>query len=79
MRLRIESVNGLPINDYRISNGRVEVRLLDPSGHAYSSRISRWRRLDQNEIQLHHVLGTVVSKWLSVRFDAEDSALTKAA
>ena len=79
MRLRIESVNGSPINDYRIHNGRVEVRLLDPSGQEYSSPISRWRRLDQNEIQLHHVLGTVVSKWLAVRLEAEDSALTKSA
>jgi hypothetical protein len=79
MRLRIESVNDSPINDYRIHNRSVEVRMLDPLGHAYASPISRWRRLDQNEIQLHHAFQTVVSKWLRVRLEAEDSALTKAA
>jgi hypothetical protein len=72
MRLRIESVNGSPINDYRIRDGHVELRLLDPSGHEYPGFDSRWRMLDANDIQLHHALGTVVSKWLDERIGSAD-------
>ena len=79
MRLRIESVNGSPINDYRISNGCVQVRSLDPSGHLYAGWASRWRTLDEHDIQLHHALGTVVSTWLRVRLGSEASVLGRAA
>ncbi len=78
-RLRIESAGGSPINDYRIRDGTVEVRWLDPQGHVYPSSLSRWRRLTANDIQLHHALKTVVSKWLRVRLGAEDAALERAA
>jgi len=71
MRLRIESANGSPINDYRISNVYVQVRALDPSGHPYASWVSRWRTLDDSDIELHHALRTVVSKWLEVRLGSE--------
>jgi hypothetical protein len=67
MRLRIESTRGLPVNDYRIIEGRVEFRVLDSSGQPYASRASCWRTLDENEIQIHHALDTVVSKWLRAR------------
>jgi hypothetical protein len=70
MRLRIESVNGSPINDYRIRDGCVELRLLDPSGHEYPGYGSRWRMLNANDMQLHHALGTVVSRWLEERLGA---------
>ena len=79
MRLRIESVRGSPINDYRICNGCVQVRALDPSGHPYASWASRWRTLDDNDIQLHYALGTVVSTWLRVRLGSEASVLDRAA
>jgi hypothetical protein len=67
MRLRIESVNGSPINDYRIKDGCVELRLLDPAGRAYPGFDSRWRMLDANDVELHRALGTVVSAWLDER------------
>jgi hypothetical protein len=79
MRLRIESVKGSPVNDYRISNGCVEVRSLDPSGHPYLGWASRWRTLDDDDIQLHHALRTVVSKWLRVRLGSEAYSLDRAA
>ncbi len=79
LRLRIESVNGSPINDYRIRDGLVEVRVLDSRGRPYTDSTSNWRALDRNEIQLHHVLGTVVSQWLRVRLDSEVFELDKAA
>jgi hypothetical protein len=79
IRLRIESVNGSPVNDYRICHGRVQLRVLDPSGRPYPGSTSRWRALDENDIQLHHVFGTVVSKWLRVRLQTEAFALDRAA
>jgi hypothetical protein len=79
MRLRIESVNGAPINDYRISDGWVEVRSLDPSGHAYPDGTSNWRVLDRNDIQAHRMLRTVVWRWLRVRLGTEASYLDQAA
>jgi hypothetical protein len=79
MQLRIESVGGSPINDYRIRDGCVEVRSMDPSGHPLPGDGSRWRRLDDNEIQLHHALGTVVSKWLRVRLNRDTPAFDRAA
>jgi hypothetical protein len=79
MRLRIESVNGSPVNDYRIRDGRVEVRMLDPSGREYAGPESRWRMLDANEIQLHYALGTIVSKWMERRLQLEDLRERRAA
>ena len=67
MKLRIESVDGSSINDYRIKQGHVQVRSLASSTHAYRRKGSSWRMLDDNDIQLHHALGTVVSTWLRVR------------
>jgi hypothetical protein len=67
MRLRIESVNGSPMNDYRIQEGSVHVRVLEPNGRPYASPLGCWRVLDEEDIQLHHALGTVVSEWLRKR------------
>lgn len=82
MKLRIESVSGSPINDYRIKDGHVQVRSLSPSGSAFPENHSAWRTLDEGDIQLHHALKTVVSEWLRLRFSAaedEDNVLKKAA
>jgi hypothetical protein len=77
-RLRIESVKGSPVNDYRTIHGSVQLRVLDSSGRALPGDRSRWRLLDDNDIQLHHALGTVVSQWLHKRLQ-DDSALENAA
>ena len=66
MRLRIE-VHDSPIKDYRIQDGRVQVRVLDASGRPYPDSASEWITLDDKEIQRLHALGTVVSEWLRVR------------
>ena len=79
MHLRIESISGSPINDYRITEGRVEVRSLAPSGSAYPGENSAWRVLDERDIQLHRALRTVVSEWLRVRMVDEDDAVLKKA
>lgn len=79
MRLRIESRNGSPVNDYRISGGSVQVRVLDPSGREYPGSESRWRMLDANDLQLHHALDTVVAKWLDERLASDDVLEKRAA
>jgi hypothetical protein len=73
MRLRIESVNGAPINDYRIRDGGVEVRSLEPSGQPYPDATSDWRVLDSSDIQAHRMLRTVVWRWLRVRLGTDAS------
>ncbi len=70
-RLRIESIRGAPVNEYRIVDGRVEFRTADVQG--------RWRVLSQRDVQLHHALDTVVSRWLRVRHPAEPAELKRAA
>lgn len=68
MQLRIESVDGSPINDYRVADGEVQVRSLTPSGQPYPGHASDWRSLNRNELGLHDALGTVVSRWLRIRY-----------
>ncbi len=77
--LRIDSTDGSPANDYRIRDGLVEFRVLDPTGRPYASRLSIWRKLNDNEIELHHALGTVVSEWLRLRMGSVPVHLDKAA
>jgi hypothetical protein len=64
-RLRIEPISGVPINDYRTRQGRVEFRALDRDGGHLSGELSRWRRLTDEEVNWHFALGTVVAEWLS--------------
>lgn len=70
MQLRIESVDGSPINDYRVAGGNVQMRSLAPSGEPFPGHASDWRSLDRNELGLHDALGTVVSRWLRIRHAA---------
>jgi hypothetical protein len=60
--LRVE-VADLPINEYRISDGNLEFRAVDPDGHAYPDWRSAWRRLTPSDIALHFRFNTVVGKW----------------
>jgi hypothetical protein len=60
-RLRIESSRfGRLINEYRIVNGEVEMRTLQPFFH----RRREWRQMTDNEIQLHENLDTAVAHWI---------------
>jgi hypothetical protein len=64
-RLRIELARCMPANDYRIRDGQVEVRLIEPDFH----HVSDWRRLDENDLRLHRALRTVVADWIEERGD----------
>ena len=64
--LRIE-IAGLPINDYRIVDRNLEMRVLDSNGHPFEDARSTWRRLTTDELLLHYRFATLVSRWFSER------------
>ena len=64
--LRIE-LPDLPVTAYRISDGNLEFRLLDPNGHLYPDWRSEWKRLAPREVALHFRFNTVVGKWYEDR------------
>ena len=67
MRLRIESIDGSVVNDYRILSGRIQVRSLDPRGSPVNGELGKWRALDRNDVALHRALGTSVALWMQLR------------
>jgi len=74
--LKIPSENGSPVNEYRIHDGQIEFRSLDPLGNPFPQYATRWRILTAADLQFHFVLNTVVAKWLMQRLGGvpEDSA-----
>lgn len=67
MRLRLESDNGSPAKEYRIEDGSVEVRMLDPEGVSVRRAGSIWERLTPEELSVHVERNTVVGQWLERR------------
>jgi hypothetical protein len=61
MHLRLESQDGRGGQEYRIYDGRVEVRSLDRSEDDF------WRRMPPDELTRHVNARTVVSEWLKKR------------
>jgi hypothetical protein len=66
MRLRLESGDGSPTNEYRVEDGNVEVRTLDPEGVSVR-RTSVWLRLTPGQLSNHVERNTVVAQWLERR------------
>ncbi len=64
--LRIE-IAGWPLNDYRISDKKLEFRAFDSNGQPFPDQRSTWRRLTANELVLHFRLNTVVARWFLER------------
>jgi hypothetical protein len=60
--LRIE-IAGFPVNDYQITDHKLELRTLDSNGRPFSDQRSTWRRLTASELVLHFRLNTVVAHW----------------
>ncbi len=73
MRLRIESVDGALVNDYRTCDGAVQVKSLDPSGRPVPGPLGSWRVLEKSDIALHHALETAVSSWLRIRLGEDQN------
>ena len=60
--LRIE-IAGWPVNEYQITDNRLEFRMVDSNGRPYPDQRSTWRRLTASELVLHFRLDTVVAHW----------------
>jgi hypothetical protein len=67
MRLRLESGDGSPAKEYRIEDGNVEVRTLDPGGGSVRRTGSVWSRLTSEQLSNHVEHNTVVAQWLERR------------
>jgi hypothetical protein len=65
MRLRLESGN--PAKEYRIEDGNVEVRMLDPEDGSDRCTGSIWSRLTREQLSFHVERNTVVAQWLERR------------
>lgn len=84
VNLRIE-IAGLPVNDYQITDHKLEFRTLDSNGRPFSDQRSTWRRLTASELVLHFRMNTVVAHWFlekTTEWDSQASlqgVLTKAA
>ena len=74
--LRVESVSGLPINDYRIRGRQVEVRTFSSlerkpvPARAARPMMVPWRTLSEEEILIHLSLKTPVAAWLKRRMES---------
>src|SRR5690348_7091031 len=60
--LRIEMADW-HLNDYRISDRRLEFRARDCNGQPFPDQRGIWRRLTASELMLHFRFNTVVAHW----------------
>jgi len=67
MRLILESGDGCSAEEYRIEDGYVEVRMLDPEGGSVRRTGSVWWRVTPEELSIHVESNTVVAQWLERR------------
>ena len=65
MRLRLESGNSA--KEYRIEDGNVEVRTLDPESGSDRRTGSVWWQLTPEQLSIHVERNTVVAQWLERR------------
>lgn len=70
--LRIPSINGSPINEYRIHGGQIEFRALDARGSPFLHNRGSWRALSAADVQWHFALKTEVARWLMHRIGADE-------
>jgi len=64
--LRLEAENGSEIEEYRVDNGKVEVRTLRSFGLSGLHEVS-WRQLTSQHLRSHVERNTVVAQWLERR------------
>jgi len=63
--LRLEAITGDPMLEYRIENGRIEVRKLQPK---YSRDPQpEWQPMSPEQLRMHVERNTVVAEWLKRR------------
>jgi hypothetical protein len=66
VRLRLESGDGSQAKEYRIEDGNVEVRTLDPEGGSVRGT-GVWWRLTPEQLSFHVKGNSVVAQWLERR------------
>ena len=66
VRLRLEAEDRSAIQEYRVDDGRVEVRSLHPRS-GYDPPESSWYRLTPQQLRTHVERNTVVAQWLKRR------------
>ncbi len=64
-RLRIEPPDTTIFNEYRLHEGRLEVRTRDRAGREYPDDETPWRAVSEEELNSHIALNTVVAQWMS--------------
>lgn len=67
MRLRLESSDDSPAKEFRIEDGNIEVRTLNPGGGSDRPTGSIWWRLTPEQLSIHVERNTVVAQWLERR------------
>ncbi|HLB88178.1 MAG TPA: hypothetical protein VJK29_11040 [Terriglobales bacterium] len=70
-RLRLERGDGSSVKEYRIENGIVEARTLDPNGQPDPQTGSDWQQLTPDQLAVHVERNTVVAQWLRRRLGWE--------
>lgn len=66
-RLRLERGDGSQVKEYRIENGIVEARTLDPNGQPDPQTGGDWQALTPDQLAVHVERNTVVAQWLQRR------------
>ncbi len=66
-KLRVEPSDGSAVEEYRIADGRVEMRALDSSLVSEPKTESGWRQLTREEPTSHVMAATSVARWLECR------------
>ena len=64
--LRVECGAGGPVNEYRVRDGCVELRVLHPWRQEAGQKCP-WRALSADDILLHLSLNTALADWLFQR------------
>ena len=66
VRLRLEIEDGSTGREYRVHEGKVEVRSLQSRGESHPAE-GRWHRLTSQQLSIHVERNTVVARWLEHR------------
>lgn len=64
---RLDSIDGSLAKEYRVKDGSVEVRTLDPEGGSDRHTEDGWWRLTPEQLSIHVERNSVVAQWLEHR------------
>jgi hypothetical protein len=66
VRLRLDAADGSATKEYRVDEGRVEVRSWQPH-RGFDAPASSWHRVTPEQLSTHVERNTVVAQWLERR------------